>query len=101
MVRDWVSPSGDGVAPAVPGANTRRWRLCRANSREMQLRAASYHTDKPQDNNKGVKTLSGMSNVPLLKKVQEKFKDYRILDMSENGDHICAQCQRPPLHLCQ
>ena len=31
---------------------------------------------------------SAMSNKPLLKKVQEKFKDYRILNMSENGDHV-------------
>jgi len=83
-----VTILGDGVAPAVPGANIKALEAMQSQFKEMQLRAASYHTDKPQDNNKGVKTLSGMSNVPLLKKVQEKFKDYRILDMSENGDHI-------------
>ena len=83
-----VTILGDGVAPAVPGANIKALEAMQSKFKEMQLRAASYHPNKPQDDNKGVKTLgSAMSNKPLLKKVQEKFKDYRILNMSENGDH--------------
>lgn len=84
-----VTILGDGVAPAVPGANIKALEAMQSKFKEMQLRAASYHPNKPQDDNKGVKTLgSAMSNKPLLKKVQEKFKDYRILNMSENGDHV-------------
>ena len=83
-----VTILGDGVAPAVPGANIKALEAMQDKFKEMQLRAASYHPNKPQDENKGVKTLSAMSNAPLLKKMQEKFKDYRILNMSENGDHL-------------
>lgn len=83
-----VTILGDGVAPAVPGANIKALEAIQGKFKEMQLRAASYHPSKPQDDKKGVKTLNGMSNTPLLKKMQEKFKDYRILNMSENGDHV-------------
>lgn len=84
-----VTILGDGVAPAVPGANIKALEAMQSKFKEMQLRAASYHPNKPQDDNKGVKTLgSAMNNKPLLKKVQEKFKDYHILNMSENGDHV-------------
>lgn len=83
-----VTILGDGVAPAVPGANIKALEAIQGKFKEMQLRAASYHASKPQDDKKGVKTLNGMSNTPLLKKMQEKFKDYRILNMSENGDHV-------------
>lgn len=83
-----VTILGDGVAPAVPGANIKALEAIQGKFKEMQLRAASYHPNKPQDDNKGVKTLNGMSNTPLLKKMQEKFKDYRILNMTENGDHL-------------
>lgn len=84
-----VTILGDGVAPAVPGANIKALEAMQGKFKEMRLRAASYHPNKPQDDNKGVKTLgSAMSNKPLLKKMQEKFKDYRILNMSENGDHV-------------
>lgn len=84
-----VTILGDGVAPAVPGANIKALEAMQSKFKEMQLRAAAHHHNKPQDDNKGVKTLgSAMSNKPLLKKVQEKFKDYRILNMSENGDHV-------------
>ena len=83
-----VTILGDGVAPAVPGANIKALEAMQGKFKEMRLRAASYHPSKPQDDNKGVKTLNGMSNTPLLKKMQEKFKDYRILNMTENGDHL-------------
>lgn len=84
-----VTILGDGVAPAVPGANIKALEAMQSRFKEMCLRAASYHPDKPQDDNEGVKTLgSAMNNKPLLKKVQEKFQDYRILNMSENGDHL-------------
>lgn len=83
-----VTILGDGVAPAVPGANIKALEAMQGKFKEMRLRAASYHPSKPQDDNKGVKTLNGMSNTPLLKKMQEKFKDYRILNMTENGDHV-------------
>ena len=83
-----VTILGDGVAPAVPGANIKALEAMQDKFKEMQLRAASYHPNKPQDDYKGVKTLSAMSNTPLLKKMQEKFQGYRILSMSENGDHI-------------
>lgn len=84
-----VTILGDGVAPAVPGANIKALEAMQSKFKEMQLRAASYHPHKPQDDNKGVKTLgSAMNNKPLLKKMQEKFKDYRILNMTDNGDHV-------------
>lgn len=85
-----VTILGDGVAPAVPGANIKALEAMQGKFKEMQLRAAALHNNKPQiDNNEGVKKLaSAMNNKPLLKKMQEKFKDYRILNMTDNGDHV-------------
>lgn len=84
-----VTILGDGVAPAVPGANIKALEAMQSKFKEMQLRAASYHPPKPQNQNKGVKnTVNAMSNTPLLEKVQKKLDGYRILNMNDTGDHV-------------
>lgn len=84
-----VTILGDGVAPAIPGANIKAMKAMEQKFKEMQLRAASYHPTKPQNQDKGVKkTVNAMSNTPLLEKVQKKLDGYRILNMNDTGDHV-------------
>lgn len=83
-----VTILGDDVAPAIPGANIKALESMREAFKQMQLRAAAYHPKPQVGKQKGVKNLNAMSNVPLLEKMQEKFKDYRILNMTDNGDHV-------------
>ena len=84
-----VTILGDGVPPAIPGANIRAIEEVQVAFHELQLRAAALQ-QKPQTNNKkGVKnTVNAMSNKKLLKTVQARFPDYRVLNMNDDGTHV-------------
>lgn len=83
-----VTILGDDVAPAIPGANIKALESMQEAFKQMQLRAAAYH-NKPQNHTKkGVKKLNAMSNAPLLEKMQEKFKGYTILNMTDGGERL-------------
>lgn len=84
-----VTILGDGVPPAIPGANIRAIEEVQGAFHELQLRAAALQ-QKPQTNNKkGVKnTVNAMSNKKLLKTVQARFPEYRVLNMNDDGTHV-------------
>lgn len=93
VYEEWVGLGvtilGDDVAPAIPGAHIRAMEAIQGTFRELQLRAASLQKPQKNNKNKGVKqTVNGMSNKALLSKVQEKFPDYRVLNMTEDGSHV-------------
>lgn len=74
-----VTILGDLVDPAVPGANIKAFAALK--ERFTQLKAASYHKNEK----KGVKTLSKKN---LMKELASKFKGYRILGVSDSGNHV-------------
>ena len=83
-----VTILGDDVAPAIPGANIKALESMQEAFKQMQLRAAAYHPKPQVEKQKGVKSLNAMSNAPLLEKMQEKFKGYTILNMTEKGERL-------------
>ena len=83
-----VTILGDDVAPAIPGANIKALESMREAFKQMQLRAAAYHPKPQVEKQKGVKNLNAMSNAPLLEKMQEKFKGYTILNMTDKGERL-------------
>ena len=83
-----VTILGDDVAPAIPGANIKALESMQETFKQMQLRAAAYHPKPQVEKQKGVKSLNAMSNAPLLEKMQEKFKGYTILNMTEKGERL-------------
>lgn len=83
-----VTILGDDVAPAIPGANIKALESMQEAFKQMQLRAAAYHPKPQNSKQKGVKNLNAMSNAPLLEKMQEKFKGYTILNMTDKGERL-------------
>lgn len=74
-----VTILGDLVDPAVPGANIKAFAALK--ERFTQLKAASCHKDEK----KGVKMLSKKT---LMKELASKFEGYRILGVSDSGNHV-------------
>lgn len=89
-----VTILGDGVAPAVPGANIKKLAALKEEFRSMKLHVASLsqpvqggleQQEKPK--NKGVKKLM-FDNKTLTKALQAKFPGYRVLAYSEDGNDV-------------
>lgn len=80
-----VTILGDWVPPAVPGANLRAASLQqRAEEfKDMKLRVAALENRKT-DKSKGVNRM----NKTALAALQAKFKGYRVLAASENGNYV-------------
>ena len=93
-----ITVLGDGVAPAVAGANIKSLADLRALRNGMQkeiLKAASYVHDndqKPKSNKtKGVKNSMGDFSKRQLAELNQRFEGYTVLaaNEDENGIHIC------------
>lgn len=76
-----VTILGDLVDPAIPGANIKAFAALQ--ERFTQLKAASCH----KNNSKGVRRLS-KNKKTLMKELSAKFEGYRILGVSDSGDHV-------------
>lgn len=91
---DWyglgVTILGDHVAPAVPGANIKALQEIQPKFHQLQLKAA---TMKNNQTKKGVKNLGAMNNKPLVKAVQERFPNHKLLNMNDDGTHVVMLAQ--------
>lgn len=90
-----VTILGDGVAPAVPGANIKKLAALKEEFRSMKLHVASLSQpmqggseQQKKLKNKGVKNFM-FDNKTLTKALQAKFPDYRVLAYSEDGNNVC------------
>lgn len=95
---DWVGLGvtilGDGVAPAVPGANIHALAALQDEFKTLQVKAASKDP-APQKGaqsrnltRKGVKK-PVIENKTILAQLQEKFADYKVLAANEDGTKVC------------
>lgn len=74
---------GKGVAPAVAGAHIRALSYGE-DLEQLKIRVAAYEEKKNQT--KGVNT--SYMNKKERKALEEKFTDYRVLSVSEDGCHV-------------
>lgn len=89
-----VTILGDGVAPAVPGANIHALAALQDEFRRLQLKAASRDPlpeqgtqSRKKSDKKGVKQ---SMNKALLEQLQAKFGDaYKVMSASEDGSKVC------------
>lgn len=90
-----VTLLGDGVAPAVPGANVRVLAAMQQEFEDMKLRVAALRQEdgQPSDdapanakpNNTTDKGVKKRMNKRLMKELSEKFPGYEVLDAQEDG----------------
>lgn len=79
-----VTILGDGVTPAVAGANIRP--LSTIDLRELKMRAASYIPQEQEE--KPAKTAEGvrhMNNAKRMREVEQLFPGERVFCMSDDG----------------
>lgn len=89
-----VTILGDGVAPAVPGANIHALAALQQEYKRLQLKAASRDPlpdegaqSRKKSEKKGVKQ---SMNKALLEQLQAKFGDaYKVMSASEDGSKVC------------
>lgn len=82
-----VTILGDGVTPAVAGANIRP--LSEIDTRELKMRAASYIQPPDQKGeqpaSKTAKGVRSMNNAKRMRELEKLFPDERVLCVSEDG----------------
>lgn len=88
-----VTILGDGVAPAVPGANIHALAALQNEFKSLQLKAASKDPPEGAQSRKkligkGVKQPM-IENKTLLAQLQQKFADYKVVGASEDGTKVC------------
>lgn len=108
-----VTILGEGVAPAIPGANIKALQAMESEFKELKLRAASYRgnesteeeheekegaelanneTQKPQKNTKeSEETTLNLFSKKQIAELSQKFDGYTVLSagQDENGIHVC------------
>lgn len=89
-----VTILGDGVAPAVPGANIHALAALQQEYKRLQLKAASRDPlpdegaqSRKKSEKKGVKQ---SMNKALIEHLQSRFGDaYKVMSASEDGSKVC------------
>lgn len=89
-----VTILGDGVAPAVPGANIHALAALQNEYKRLQLKAASRDPlpdegaqSRKLSDKKGVKCCM---NKALIEQLQARFGDaYKVMSASEDGSKVC------------
>lgn len=83
---------GDGVSPAVAGANIQTLTQLRSSMEKEILKAASYAKEKPKanKNKEGVKDMNAFSKKQVAE-LNKLFTGYRVLAAAQDeaGVHIC------------